>query len=85
MVDRANAFRQHFDLDQERKYKELNLYVLHIALCDSHSFTKKILKGQPHACSSHLRRFREGSDHLGLVYASFLRISIRDCFQDLNP
>jgi hypothetical protein len=32
MVDRANAFRQHFDLDGERKYKELNLYVLHIAL-----------------------------------------------------
>lgn len=31
MLDRANAFRQHFDLDQERKYKELNLYVLHIA------------------------------------------------------
>lgn len=29
MLDRANAFRQHFDLDQERKYKELNLYVLH--------------------------------------------------------
>jgi sorting nexin-1/2 len=28
MLDRANAFRQHFDLDQERKYKELNLYVL---------------------------------------------------------
>lgn len=28
MIDRANAFRQHFDLDQERKYKELNLYVL---------------------------------------------------------
>jgi sorting nexin-1/2 len=28
MMDRANAFRQHFDLDQERKYKELNLYVL---------------------------------------------------------
>jgi hypothetical protein len=27
MMDRANAFRQHFDLDQERKYKELNLYV----------------------------------------------------------
>ncbi|VAH65928.1 unnamed protein product [Triticum turgidum subsp. durum] len=27
MLDRANAFRQHFDLDQERKYKELNLYV----------------------------------------------------------
>ena len=26
-MDRANAFRQHFDLDQERKYKELNLYV----------------------------------------------------------
>ncbi|RLN05199.1 hypothetical protein C2845_PM13G14150 [Panicum miliaceum] len=25
MMDRANAFRQHFDLDQERKYKELNL------------------------------------------------------------
>ncbi|KAF7024742.1 hypothetical protein CFC21_037043 [Triticum aestivum] len=25
MLDRANAFRQHFDLDQERKYKELNL------------------------------------------------------------
>nr|CAB3474890.1 unnamed protein product [Digitaria exilis] len=25
MIDRANAFRQHFDLDQERKYKELNL------------------------------------------------------------
>ncbi|KAG8054655.1 hypothetical protein GUJ93_ZPchr0001g29890 [Zizania palustris] len=25
MVNRANAFRQHFDLDQERKYKELNL------------------------------------------------------------
>jgi hypothetical protein len=44
MVDRANAFRQHFDLDQERKYKELNLYVLHIALCDSHSFTKKNTK-----------------------------------------
>jgi hypothetical protein len=30
MLDRANAFRQHFDLDQERKYKELNLYVFHI-------------------------------------------------------
>ena len=28
MLDRANAFRQHFDLDQERKYKELNMYVL---------------------------------------------------------
>jgi sorting nexin-1/2 len=28
MLDRANAFRQHFDLDRERKYKELNLYVL---------------------------------------------------------
>ncbi|PWZ27227.1 Sorting nexin 1 [Zea mays] len=25
MLDRANAFRQHFDLDRERKYKELNL------------------------------------------------------------
>ncbi|PWZ40200.1 Sorting nexin 1 [Zea mays] len=25
MLDRANAFRQHFNLDQERKYKELNL------------------------------------------------------------
>jgi hypothetical protein len=32
MLDRANAFRQHFDLDQERKYKELNLYVLHIPI-----------------------------------------------------
>ncbi|KAL5683481.1 hypothetical protein ACJX0J_009866, partial [Zea mays] len=37
MLDRANAFRQHFDLDQERKYKELNLYLKG----DSEDATKK--------------------------------------------
>jgi hypothetical protein len=49
MVDRANAFRQHFDLDEERKYKELNLYVLHIAL--------------PHSVHLHLLVYTQASLH----------------------
>ena len=39
MMDRANAFRQHFDLDQERKYKELNLYVLRTLVIFFFSFS----------------------------------------------
>jgi hypothetical protein len=30
MVDRANAFRQHHDLFQQKEYKGVNLYVQHI-------------------------------------------------------